>query len=78
MPKTDLFPETMSVDIQKPIPRSMVENITTARCGKKNWHRCDMGNADCPFRCVKVEPLSALPDLNKNMDIVEEAQCLTR
>ncbi|MDD5423043.1 MAG: hypothetical protein PHT32_06465 [Candidatus Omnitrophica bacterium] len=75
MPATDLFPEAMLLDIRRPIPRDLLANVKTARCGKQNWHRCDMGNADCPFRCVKAEPALVLPDLNTNMDIVEEAKC---
>jgi len=74
MHTTDLFPKTMPVNVSAPVSRSILENVKTARCGRKNWHRCDMGNSDCPFKCVKAEPLSILPDLNTNMDAVEARQ----
>ncbi len=77
MHATDLFPEAMLLDIRRPVPRYLLENVKTARCGKQNWHKCDMGNAECPFKCVKAESVSVLSDLNKNMDIIEEAQCPT-
>lgn len=75
MHTTDMFPEAMLLDIRRPIPRDLLANVKTARCGKQNWHKCDMGNADCPFKCVKAEPASVLPDLNKNMDTLEVAKC---
>ncbi len=66
MPKVDMFPSTISKHLEGELPRSWKLHIP--RCGPKVARSCDMRNADCPWKCVKAEPLAILPDLNKNMD----------
>ena len=66
MPKVDMFPSTISKHLEGELPRSW--NLHIPRCGPKVARSCDMRNADCPWKCVKAEPLAILPDLNKNMD----------